>query len=168
MLNPLSGVDETDLHILELLQANARTSLAAVGKAVGLSGPSVQARIQKLEDRGIIRAYRAVLDPDRMGLEIGAFVRVLTKPDADELNSFAAFVNAEPRILECHDLAGEDSFLIKVRCTSPACLSEFLQQLRSQPGVARTISSIVLSVVKETQVLPLNVPGARAGRDAPD
>ena len=140
-------VDETDLAILRLLQTDGRATHAAIGKAVGLTGPSVYARIKRLERDGIIRGYTALIDPAALDQGLVAIVRVSLKASADEQEPFESIVGADPQVLECHDVDGEDSYILKVRTASPQTLRRLLADLHGIPGVTRTVSSIALETV---------------------
>lgn len=144
-----SGLDEIDLGILRLLQSDGRATHAALGKEVGLTGPSVYSRIKRLERAGVIRGYTALVDPGALNQALVAYLRVGTRASADEQEPFETFVLAEPRILECHDVDGEDSYLLKVRVGSPRTLRALLAEIRALPGITRTVTSIALETVKE-------------------
>jgi Lrp/AsnC family transcriptional regulator, leucine-responsive regulatory protein len=139
-------IDVLDQSILNLLRKDARTPHAAIGREVGLTGPAVLARIRKMEESGTIQGYRAVVDAK--GLR--AVVRVVTRPSPGGEQAFERFVLDEPRIEGCYDVDGEDSFLLTVRCADPKDLQQLLLAVRSQPTVLRTVTNIVLSVVKES------------------
>ncbi len=138
-------LDALDQAILDVLRKDARTPHAAIGRTVGISGPAVLARVRKLEDSGTIRGYRAVVE--ETGLR--AVVRVVTRPSANGEQVFERFVEGEPRVAGCLDVDGEDSFLLTVRCRDTKDLQSLLVAVRSQPNVVRTITNIVLGVVKE-------------------
>ncbi|HEX2915125.1 MAG TPA: Lrp/AsnC family transcriptional regulator [Chloroflexia bacterium] len=142
-------LDEVDLKILELLQENGRLSHTAIGNQIGLTGPSVYSRVQRLERDGVIKGYAALLDAEKVGRGLAAFVRVGTLASADIDSPFEQFVLNEPQIIECHDVDGEDSYILKVRTSSPQTLRTLLARLRSIPGVTRTITSISLITIKE-------------------
>jgi Lrp/AsnC family transcriptional regulator, leucine-responsive regulatory protein len=144
-------LDDIDLKILSLLQEDGRMSHVAIGKEVNLTGPSVYARVQRLEREGVIRRYTALLDPVALGQGLLAFVRVTTglERDLKLRDEFESFINNEPQILEAHDVDGEDSYVLKVRTASPQTLRELLARIRSFPFVTRTITSIALVTVKE-------------------
>jgi Lrp/AsnC family leucine-responsive transcriptional regulator len=153
-------LDSIDLKILQLLQEDGRISHAALGKAVGLTGPSVYARIVHLEQEGIIRHYTTLLNPKKIGQHIVAFIRVTTKTafTREEQRLFEQFVLQEPQILECHDVVGEDSYILKVRTFSPETLGVLLENLRMLSFVTRTVTSIGLATLKESG---LNAPLAQ-------
>jgi Lrp/AsnC family leucine-responsive transcriptional regulator len=151
-------IDETDRHILGLLQENARLSNAELGKAVGLSASSVFERVKKLQKSGVIKRFVAVVDPAALGKPIAAFIRLTVAAPAGEsyVDCKLAFVQAcrvEPDVLECHGVAGEDCYVLKVRLASPAALETLLDRLRSNMVVSSSVSNIVLSTVKETTVV---------------
>ncbi len=138
-------LDRTDQAILSALRRDARTPHAAIGRALGLSGPAVLARVRKLEESGTIRGYRAIVEES--GLR--AVARVVTRPSPTGERAFELFVEEEPRIEGCYDVDGEDSFILTIRCRDPKDLQELLRDVRSQPTVLRTITNIVLDVIKE-------------------
>ena len=146
--------NELDEKILECLKQDGRATHADIGREVGITGPAVFARVRRMEESGLIRGYRADIDPSKMGFPLTAFVRVTTRPIKVETDSFEPFVWSESRIIECHDVAGEDTFILKVRCASPEDLRDLLMCIRARPQVIRTASSVALAIVKE--------PGMRA------
>ena len=157
-----AGLDRVDRKILELLRADGRMSHAAIAKEVGLSGPAVHDRIRKLETRGIIAGYTAVLDPDEVGLPHAAFVMV-TLSEGNEFAADDPIVNRiceEPDVLEFHRIAGEDCYLVKARTKTNGDLEKLLRRIRSIRGVARTRTTVVLSTELEepTVSVPLEEP----------
>lgn len=149
-------LDELDRRILDLLQHDARMTNAAIAEQVGLSAPSVYERIKKLEARGVIRSYTAILDAGALGLPITAFVRVTVNstPD-DHIEAGVARLAQEHEVLECHHVAGEDCFILKVKVASPQHLEQLLARVRAHLSVARTVTMIVLSTTKEDTRLPV-------------
>jgi Lrp/AsnC family leucine-responsive transcriptional regulator len=144
----IPALDETDRKILALLQADARMTNAAIGTEVGLTAPSVFERIRKLEQRGVIRSYSAVIDPNALGKVMTAFLR-LTVADDDRYESGVQALRDDPDILECYHVAGEDCFLIKTRVANPAELEALLGRIRGSITVQRSVTMIALSTVKE-------------------
>ena len=148
-------MDSLDTRILDLLQSDARVTQAEIAKKVGLSQPTVADRIRKLEEAKVITGYAARVDPRRLGRDITAFIGVgIEHPKY--FDAFAKKVMSLDEVLECHRVAGEDSYLLKVRTTNTRTLDRLLvENLRLIPGVTRTHSTIVLSSVKEeTRVTP--------------
>ena len=144
-----TALDEVDLKLLRALQANARATQAALGQAVGLTGPSVYARIRRLEREGIIRGYTALVAPEAVQQDLVAFIRVGTRAGPGERQPFESFVLAEDEIAECYDVDGEDSYILKVRTASPQTLRDLLARLRAIHGVCRSVTSIALADVKD-------------------
>ena len=142
-------LDEVDLEILRLLQADGRATHAAIGKVVGLTGSSVYSRVRRLERVGVIRGYTTLIDPGALGQSLVAYMRVGTHADADEQGPFEEFVRGEPQVLECHDVDGEDSYMVKIRTATPQTLRSLLVRIRALPGVTRTVTSIALLTIKE-------------------
>lgn len=138
-------LDELDLQILEALQRNARSTFTELGTIVGLRAPAVHDRVKRLEQRGYIRGYSAQLDPKRLGLHLTAFVSCYTSPDC-AYDDFTRTLSAMPEICEVHSVAGEESFVCKVVTRSTEHLDELLARLKATPGMARTRTTIVLSV----------------------
>lgn len=140
-------LDDIDLRIIGLLQRDGRSTHAAIGKAVGLTGPSVYARVQRLEGAGVIRGYAAMLDPAAVGQGLVAFIRVSTAPKGED--QFERFARKEPRVLECYSVDGEDSYLLKARTRSADDLQDLISSIRAQRAVSRTVTTIALDAVKE-------------------
>ena len=143
------GLDPIDRRILALLQDNAKRSQAEVAKAVGLTAPSVNERIRKLERAGYIRGYVALLDDRKLGHDITAFVEVFVEHPKYE-SAFIAAVSALDEVLECHHITGEFSLLLKVKVTDMAAFRRLLiESLNTIRGVRQTRTVIVLSTSKE-------------------
>ncbi len=138
-------LDELDLQILDALQRNARSTFTDLGTIVGLRAPAVHDRVKRLEQRGYIRGYSAQLDPKRLGLHLTAFVSCYTSPDC-AYDDFTRTLSEMPEICEVHSVAGEESFVCKVVTRSTEHLDELLARLKGTPGMARTRTTIVLSV----------------------
>ena len=142
-------LDDIDLKILDLLLQDGRISHTAIGKETDLSGPSVYARVQRMEREGIIKGYTALLAPEKVGRGLAAFVRVRTQTPEYESAVFERFIQEEEQILECHDVDGEDCYLLKVRTASTQSLQKLLMTIRSFPGITRTVTTIALETLKE-------------------
>ena len=148
-------LDDIDFNILALLQEDGRIAHTAIAKLVELSSPSVSARIARLERDGFIARYTAVLNAEKVGQGLLAFVRVRTGASEDDSLAFEQYARRAPEVLECHDIDGEDSYILKVRTNSTQLLRELIVRIRSFPDVTRTITSIVLQTLREE---PLTAP----------
>ena len=152
-------IDQIDHQIISLLQEDARLSNAAIAEKVGLTTSTVHERVKKLERKGIIKGYVAVVDAETLGKPIMAFIRLTVgSASIDYLESKDSVLNIcqdEPDVLECHTVAGEDCYILKVRAASPGDLEKLIERIRCNAQVSRTTTSIVLSTLKETtQVMP--------------
>jgi Lrp/AsnC family transcriptional regulator, leucine-responsive regulatory protein len=142
-------LDKTDAKLLNLLQEDSSRTLADLGKNVGLSVTAVKERLKKLRARGDIRAYVALVNPVAAGYALCAFVNVLVEGRKNQ-QRFLAAVLKTPSVQECHHVAGEFQYLIKIWASNLADLEEFLErQIKTMPGVLRTQASIVLSSPKD-------------------
>ena len=137
-------LDDLDLRLLDALQRNARSTFAELGLLVGLKPPAVHDRVKRLESRGFVRGYSALLDSKRLGLELTALISCFTTPDA-HYDAFTKTLAAMPEICEVHSVAGEESFVCKAMTRSTQHLDELLTRLKAVPGMARTKTTIVLS-----------------------
>jgi Lrp/AsnC family leucine-responsive transcriptional regulator len=150
-------LDEIDRQIITLLQADARLSNAALAEKVGLTASTVHERVKKLERKGIIKGYVALVDPALLGKTITAFIRltvgVTTQGYIESKNGVMEVCLSEPDILECHGVAGEDCYILKARVASPQELERLIERIRTNAQISRTITSIVLSTFKETTVI---------------
>jgi len=153
-------LDDIDRRILSLLQENARTTQADIARAVGLAPSAVLERMRKLEARGTVRGYAALLDPRAVGQGLLAFVAVQTTDRPGEVVVGRALVDV-PEVLEVHHVAGDDCLLLKVRAHDPEHLSQILRErLGSLDGVRSTRTTIVLETIKERPTLPLTRPAS--------
>ena len=147
-------MDATDRKILDHVQRRGRDTYAEIGETAGLSVSAVNERLRKLEARGIIRAWRAEVDPASLGRPVLAFVMVElagTKEDA----AFRKAIRRAPEVLECHAVTGAWSYLLKLRLAALEDVEAFIAgQLRPMAGVARAESWVATSSVKETPVVP--------------
>jgi Lrp/AsnC family leucine-responsive transcriptional regulator len=148
-------VDAIDVRILEALQADARTSRAALAGTVGLSPPAVHERIKRLEQSGLITGYHARLDPSRAGAELLVFVEVLIDPPAREASVLDALAEC-PEVQEVHHVTGEYSCLIKARVADRDGLKRLLlDKVNAQKGVRRTRTTLALATILESHRIVL-------------
>jgi Lrp/AsnC family leucine-responsive transcriptional regulator len=149
-------LDQIDLRMLEILQTNARETQADIARDIGLAPSAVLERMRKLEARGIIRGYSALVDARALDLAMLAFVAVRSDETGDE-DRVAQVLAQSPEVLEVHHVAGEDCYLIKVRARDAEHLGLLLRSRFGRiPGVRSTRTTIVLETVKETPRLPLS------------
>lgn len=156
----MSDIDLIDARIIEALQRNGRVAQVEIAREVGLAPSAVLERMRKLEARGVIRGYTALVSPKAIGLPMLAFVAVRTAEVAGEETVGQQLAGLE-EVLEVHHVAGDDCFLVKVRARDAEHLGEILKtSIGRIAGVRSTRTTIVLGSLKESVQLPL-------GHDAP-
>ena len=150
-------LDLTDVRILDVLQREGRLSNQEIAKRVALSPSPCLRRIKRLEEHGVIRGYVALLDPERLGLGLLAYVSVkLEKLGMMPMNKFRAHVQDWPEVLSCYAMTGEMDYLLRVQVEDLPHFSRFvMDQLLHQPGVVDVKSSFALELIKDTTALPL-------------
>ena len=149
------GLDKTDQSLLRLLRANARLSFAELGRKLRMSPPAVAERMKRLEDWGVIRAYRAEIDLAALGRGLHVYFRVVIAPK--DYPRFKKAVTAMEEILECHHVTGEYDYLLKVVTRNTEDLESFLlHKLTPTPGVARIHTGLVLREVKNITAIPIS------------
>ncbi|MGW4890350.1 Lrp/AsnC family transcriptional regulator [Streptomyces murinus] len=134
------SLDAIDWRILDVLQRDGRTSFADLARAVSMSASAVTERVRRLEEGGVISGYAAVVDPERVGLGVMAFVR-LRYPNGN-YKPFHDLVEAMPEILEAHHVTGDDCFVIKVAARSMRHLEEISGRIG---GLGSVTTSVVYS-----------------------
>ena len=144
-------LDERDLDIIAVLQEDARATYADVAHRVGLSASAVHERVRKLEQSGVIRGYRAIVDPAAVGLFVTALVAA-TPFDPGQPDDLPQRVADFPEVEDCFSVAGETNYVLKVRVRTTAHLEELIRRLREKAGVA-TRTTIALSIPFEGRPL---------------
>ena len=140
-------MDTTDKAIIRALQENARMPISRIAARVNLSVPATSERLRKLEASGLIQEYTAVLDPKVLGKTLTAIMFVsLERPRYNE--EFTNMLQEEPEVLECHYLAGDYDYALKVVTRDTSTLEQLLNRLKGLKGVQKTKSIVVLSTVK--------------------
>jgi Lrp/AsnC family leucine-responsive transcriptional regulator len=151
-------LSDTDARVISILQADGRRSYADLGTDLGMAGPSAHERVKKLEVRGVIRGYSAVVDPAAVGLSVLAFTWVTQAPgtvSADLTPQFAVI----PEIEECHHVAGEADYLLKIRARDMGHLGTIIRHVQTTPNVFATETDVVFSTGFEGRPLPLGPDG---------
>ncbi len=148
----MDRLDDIDARILTLLQENGRMKRNRIAEEVGLSVPSVSERMRKLEERGIIKGYHAIVDAKRLHMDITAFIRVMVD-GSDYYPSLVQHAVEMDEVQEVHSITGEGSHILKIRTRNTTTLEQLLSRIQAWPGVHGTSTSIVLSTYKETRVI---------------
>ena len=154
----MAEIDDIDLMLIELLQKDARTPQHELAKTVGLAASSVNERIRKLGERGLITGYHACISPGVMGCDLLAFVYVAwSRPETEK--AFLKKVTAQPSVMEIHHVTGNWNYMPKVRVRNTRMLEGLLARvIKSVGGVERTETIIVLSSLKESAQIPIRDP----------
>ena len=158
------NLDKTDLKILSILQTNGRLTNQEVAEKVNLSPSPCLRRIRNLEESGVIRQYVALLDPDKIGLGLLAYVNVRLEKHSDTpagssrspRADFAASVETWPEVVACYAMTGEMDYLLRVHVEDMEHFSHFMMEtLLKHPAVLDVKSSFALQRIKDTTALPL-------------
>jgi Lrp/AsnC family leucine-responsive transcriptional regulator len=153
-------LDDTNRRIVQELQADARLSMAELGRRVSLSAPAVTERIQRLERAGVITGYHAAVDPKAIGFPLAAVVRV--RPASRQLHKIPEVAREIPEVVECYRITGEDCFFVKLHLRAMEDLEAILDRFVLY---GQTTTSIVHSAPVGPRPLPLSEDGAILPRE---
>lgn len=144
-------MDSVDRQLLDALRLNARATFAELARAVNLSAPAVHERVGKLEAAGVITGYHAAVAAESLGYAMNALIGIFITDSADT-DDVARALAALPAVEHCWFVAGEETFVIKVRVPDVAGLEAAIRDLNAIDGVARTRTTVVLSTKFEDRV----------------
>ena len=158
-----TAFDRIDRQILARLQRDGRIANADLADAVGLSPSACLRRVRALEDAGVIERYVALLDQSRVGRNMDIFVEIsLTSQSSEVLAAFEAAVAKSPEIMECHLMAGDADYLLKIAAADPLDFERIHRDhLTRLPGVSRMRSSFSIRTITKSTAFPL--PSAESG-----
>ncbi len=142
-------MEDTDREIVRLLTRDGRMSYTDLARATGLSTSAVHQRVRRLEQRGVVLGYAAAVSPDAIGLPLTAFISV-TPLDPSAPDDAPQRLAVLPEIEACHSVAGEESYILKVRVATPSALEDLLARVRSAANVS-TRTTVVLSTPYENR-----------------
>lgn len=150
-------LDPIDRKLLRTVQQDSRKSIQELGEAVGLSPSACHRRLRGLEERGLIRGYHAELDAERLGFTMLFFIEVgLSSQSEPSLEAFEAAVADIPEVLECHLMAGQSDYILRVACRDHEDFERLHRRLAARlPGVARIHSNMSIRTVKALRGLPV-------------
>lgn len=146
-------IDDTDYKLLAMLQEEGRVSFRELGRRVKMSPPAIAERVRRLEESGVIRGYKAVVDIQRLGLQLTAFVRI--RYPSGDYRPFEKVIRDRPEVIDCYHVTGEDCFLLKVVARS-------MGELEATSGVLARLGATTTSLVFSTLVSdrPVSPPQA--------
>ena len=149
------ALDDLDKKILAIVQRDGRITNAELAQQIHLSPPAAHARLKRLQERGLIRSFVALLDRELLGYDLMALIHVtLAQHQRERVQEFRAAIQAMPQVLECFHVTGEYDYLLKVVVKNRKELEQFLvETLTPAPGVGRIHTNIVFSQVKATTEL---------------
>jgi Lrp/AsnC family transcriptional regulator, leucine-responsive regulatory protein len=153
-------VDSVDRQLLDALRRNARATYAELARIVNLSAPAVHERVTKLEAAGVITGYHAAIAAESLGYAMNALIGIFITDSADT-DDLAESLAALPAVEHCWFVAGEETFVVKVRVPDVAGLESAIRDLNAIKGVARTRTTVVLSTKFEDRVQALNLDDQR-------
>jgi Lrp/AsnC family transcriptional regulator, leucine-responsive regulatory protein len=151
-------VDAVDRKLLDALRANARATYAELARAVGLSAPAAHERVAKLEAAGVITGYHAALAPEAVGFGTTALIGIFIT-DSANIDEISNALEGLHDVEDCWFVAGEETFVVKVRVTDVAALERTIRDLNEIRGVAHTRTTVVLSTRFEGRVRSAHHPG---------
>jgi Lrp/AsnC family leucine-responsive transcriptional regulator len=161
-------LDHVNRILLAELSRDGRKTVRALATLVGLSEPAVRDRLDKLSREGVITGYRAVVEPQAVGADTAAFVALRFSSDPGAKAAVNTALHKEACVLEVHEVAGEDCYLIKVRVGTTIELADALDRIRAIPSISHTTSTVVLRTVLERPVTVQCGQAADGHEDADD
>jgi Lrp/AsnC family transcriptional regulator, leucine-responsive regulatory protein len=153
----LMQLDQIDRNLLRLLQRNSRQSVQELGEAVGLSASACHRRLKALESAELVHGYRADLNAKKLGFSMMFFIEIsLDSQSGPTLEKFEAAIRDAPEVLECHLMAGQADYLLRLVCRDHEDFERVHRKLLARlPGVARVHSNMSIRTVKERSGLPV-------------
>jgi Lrp/AsnC family leucine-responsive transcriptional regulator len=155
----VTQIDSIDARILAELQANGRLTMKALAERVGLSSPAMIERVRRLEDRGVIAGYRAVVAPSELGRPLMAIISASV--DRADYGTFLELVKDDPAVVDCHRVTGDATYLLKVSLADTTALERIVDEL-SGAGAFCTTSLVLSSPVPWREIAP--PPGSTSQR----
>lgn len=140
-------IDEIDLSILKELQEDSKTSYRDIAKRLGLSVGTVHNRVKKMTDMGVIKSFAAVLDPEKLGFDLTAVI--LMQVDGSHIVDVEKAIAKSRSVIEVYDTTGDFDIVVVVKFRTREELNTFIKDTLKMPYVKRSVTSIVLNVVKE-------------------
>jgi Lrp/AsnC family leucine-responsive transcriptional regulator len=150
-------LSDTDIRVLAILQQDGRRSYADLGADLGMAGPSAYERVKKLESRGVIRGYSADVNPAAAGFSVLAFTWVTQAPGTVSMDLTPDFATI-PEIEECHYIAGEADYILKIRARDMEHLGAIVRSVQTMQYVFSTETDVVFTTGFEGRAIPLRAP----------
>jgi DNA-binding Lrp family transcriptional regulator len=152
-------LDAVDWKILKELQVDGRMTNVELAKRVGISAPPCLRRVRALEEEGVIKGYRTILDESTLGYEVTVFAMVnLTSQAGADLSAFETYVRSEPLVRECWMLSGDIDFVLKCVAPDLRTFQGFVAQLTAAPSVRNVKTALTLRSTKDEPIVPMELP----------
>lgn len=147
-------MDNTDRKIIKRLMEDGRVTWKELAYEMEVSAPTIAERVRRLEEQKVILAYRGIINPESVGCDLAAFVGVtLARPE--DRDPFLKKIGKIPEIQECHHIAGDYDYLLKIRCANTKVLDRLISaEIKGLKGIIKTQTTIVLDSLKETSTIP--------------
>tara|TARA_B100001750_G_C15093513_1_gene391817 strand:+ start:45 stop:530 length:486 start_codon:yes stop_codon:yes gene_type:complete len=142
------NLDRIDQKILSILKKNARNSVSNIANQINLSVPATSDRIKKLEDMHIIEGYKAIVNPQKVGLDLSALITIVSESSSD-YEKIIEYANQMDEIVECFATTGRGSHILVIQTKNTESLEKLLRTIQSWPNVIRTETQIILSSNKD-------------------
>ena len=149
--------DSVDRAILTAISRDGRATLSQLSEAVGLSVSAVQSRLRRLETRGVISGYRAILDPEQVGTPLSAFIEI-TPLDPAQPDNAPELLEHLDAIEACHSIAGDASYMLFVRVPSPRALEELVRDVRLAANVSTRTTVVLQTYYEHRPIIPVGSP----------
>lgn len=154
-------MDTIDLKVLQQLMAQGRITWSELAGLLQLSAPATADRVRRLEERGVIQGYAALVNPETVGCGLTAFVAVTLQHPQYQAD-FVQKIEDLTEVMECHHITGDDDYLLKIRCRNTRDLERIISdEIKKITGISKTRTTVVLSTIKETTILPLSSEDAQ-------
>ena len=141
-------IDYKDQKIIEILKNSGRESASSISEKVGISVPTAIDRIKKLQESGVIKGYKAVIDSKKMGLDVSAIITIISE-SSSKYSGFVDRAKNEIGINKCFTTTGNGSHVLLVNTENSESLEKLLRKIQQWPGVSRTETQIILSSYKD-------------------
>ena len=145
--NNVITLDQVDRDILEILQKDGRSSASFIAEEIGMSVPAVSDRIKKLQETGVINGFTALLNHRKVGLDVSAFITVISE-SSSHYSDVIRETNNSPEIIQCFTTTGNGSHVLLALVENTHSLERLLRKIQGWPGVMRTETQIILSSYK--------------------
>jgi len=141
-------IDYKDQKIIEILKTSGREPASSISEQIGISVPTAIDRIKKLQDSGVIKGYKAVIDSKKMGLDVSAIITIISE-SSSKYTGFVERAKKEINIDKCFTTTGNGSHVLLINTKNTESLEKLLRNIQQWPGVSRTETQIILSSYKD-------------------